>query len=111
MFTPSVRRPVRAPKVRRKVARLKAQLSAQERELLRRHNTALGLARDVSALREELASAHRERQQLERRLERVVALRAAEAAQARRLGEAVLDQQAAVVELERAAAAALTELR
>jgi chromosome segregation ATPase len=102
--TPSVGRRPGPLRGRRKIARLQDQLAAQEHELLRRQNSLLALARDAAKLREELTSMTRERDLLGRRLDEVTALRAAEAAQARRLADAVLDQQAVVAELERATA-------
>jgi multidrug resistance efflux pump len=102
-----VRAPARVRRPLRRIGRLKAQIAAQEHELLRRQNTALGLARDVSSLRSALEAARGEGRRLERELSRVGALRASEVEQTRTLVEAVRDQQAAVRELERATAAVL----
>jgi hypothetical protein len=104
VVTPSVGRRPRPLRGRRKIGRLKDQLAVQERELLRRQNSLLALVRDGSDLRQKLASVTRERDVLRDRLDQVTALRATEASQARRLADAVLDQQAAVAELERATA-------
>jgi predicted RNase H-like nuclease (RuvC/YqgF family) len=102
--TPGLDRPPRPPRASRKVRRLRDQLATQEQELLRRQNTLLALTRQASSLRQELAAMVRERDELQRHLDHVRALRTSEAAQARRLADAVLDQQAAVRELERATA-------
>lgn len=92
---------------RRRTRRLQARIEAHEQELLRRQHTALSLASETRRLRAELASAHHERARLERELTRLAALRASETAEAGRLAEAVLGQQAALRELERAVAIVL----
>jgi ATP-dependent Clp protease ATP-binding subunit ClpA len=92
---------------RRRTRRLRAQLAAHEDELLRRQQTALSLATETRRMRAALASALDDRARLERELARLSAERTSEAAHARRLAEAVLGQQAALRELERAVAVAL----
>ena len=99
--------PRRLGRPRRRPLRMKARIEAHEQELLRRQQTALSLACEARELRAALASALAERAQLERALAQLSAERAREAAEAGKLAEAVLDQQAAVRELELAVAVVL----
>jgi hypothetical protein len=96
---------VRRP--RRRVLRLRARIAAYEQELLRRQQTALALSSEARGLRVALASALDERAELQRALARLSAARARESVEAGKLAEAVLDQQAAVRDLERAVAVVL----
>jgi len=92
---------------RRRTRLLQSRIDAHEQELLRRQQTALSLAAETRRLRAALASALDERARLERELARFAAERASEAAAANRLGEAVVGQQVAVRDLERAVAVVL----
>jgi chromosome segregation ATPase len=96
---------VRRP--RRRTRRLQARIDAHEHELLRRQQTALSLATETRRLRAALTSALNEGARLEAELARLAAERSEEATAANSLAEAVLGQQVAVRELERAVAVVL----